>query len=79
MSPSMGADPLTKALIVVIFGGLSSIIGPMIAAYIIGFFEAFSTYFLGLYWTPTLLFLLMVAVLMIRPEGLWSPPTRGFA
>lgn len=79
MSPSMGADPLTKALIVVIFGGLSSIIGTIIAAYIIGFFEAFSTYFLGLYWTPTLLFLLMVAVLMIRPEGLWSRPTRGFA
>lgn len=79
MSPSMGADPLTKALIVVIFGGLSSIIGPIVAAYIIGFFEAFSTYLLGLYWTPTLLFLLMVAVLMIRPEGLWSRPTRGFA
>jgi branched-chain amino acid transport system permease protein len=79
MSPSMGADPITKAMIVVIFGGLSSIIGPIIAAYVIGFFEAISTYFLGLYWTPPLLFLLLVVVLMVRPEGLWSRPTRGLA
>ncbi len=79
MSPSMGTDPLTKALIVVIFGGLSSILGPIVAAYAIGFFEAFSTYLLGLYWTPPLLFLIMVAVLMVRPEGLLSRPARGFA
>ena len=79
MSPSMGTDPLTKAMIVVIFGGLSSIIGPIIAAYLIGFFEAISTYFLGLYWTPPLLFLLLVAVLMVRPEGLWARRSRGLA
>lgn len=72
MSPSMGADPLLKALIVVVFGGITSISGPIFAAYLIGLFEAVSNYYFGLYWTPALLFAVLIAVLMIRPEGLFS-------
>ena len=80
MSPGMGADPLLKALIVVVFGGLSGIAGPIAAAYLIGFLEAASDYLLGLYWTPALLFLVLVGVLMVRPEGLFSTGrARGLA
>lgn len=80
MSPGMGGDPLLKALIVVVFGGLSGIAGPITAAYLIGFFEAASNYAIGLYWTPALLFLVLVAVLMIRPDGLFSTGrARGLA
>jgi branched-chain amino acid transport system permease protein len=79
MSPTMGADPLLKALIVVVFGGISSITGPIFAAYLIGFFEAASNYFFGLYWTPTLLFAVLIVVLMVRPEGLFARRSRGLA
>lgn len=80
MSPGMGADPLLKALIVVVFGGLSGIGGPIAAAYLIGFFEAASNYLFGLYWTPALLFLVLIAVLMVRPDGLFSSGrARGLA
>ncbi len=79
MSPGMGSDPLLKALIVVVFGGLSSIAGPIAAAYLIGFFEAASDYVFGLYWTPALLFVVLIVVLMIRPEGLFSGRGRGLA
>ena len=79
MSPTMGDEPLSKALVVVIFGGVANITGPILAAYIIGLFEAVSTYFIGFYWTPTLLFVVLIAVLMIRPEGLFSGRTRGLA
>lgn len=79
MSPAMGTEPLSKALVVVIFGGVANITGPIFAAYIIGLFEAVSTYVIGFYWTPTLLFAVLIAVLMIRPEGLFAGRTRGLA
>ena len=79
MGPTMGAEPLSKALVVVIFGGVANITGPILAAYIIGLFEAVSTYFIGFYWTPALLFLVLIAVLMVRPEGLFAQKSRGLA
>jgi len=79
MSPSMGADPLLKALIVVVFGGITSITGPIFAAYLIGLFEAVSNYYFGLYWTPALLFAVLILTLMVRPEGLFSSASRGLA
>jgi branched-chain amino acid transport system permease protein len=79
MSPGMGTEPLTKALVVVIFGGIGSVTGPIFAAYLIGLIEATSNYFLGLYWTPTLLFAILIATLMIRPEGLISIKQRGLS
>jgi branched-chain amino acid transport system permease protein len=75
MTPVMGTDPLLKALIVVVFGGISSISGPIFAAYVIGFFEAVCSYYFGLYWTPALLFAALILTLMVKPEGLFT--SRG--
>lgn len=79
MSPDMGTEPLTKALVVVIFGGIANITGPILAAYIIGLFEAISIYYVGFYWTPALLFAVLIVVLMVRPEGLFARTSRGLA
>lgn len=76
MKPTMGAEPLVKALIVVIFGGLGNIGGTIAAAYVIGFLEAFLVYFVGLYWTPSILFLVMIFVLFFRHEGLFGGSAR---
>ena len=72
MTPTMGAEPLVKALIVAIFGGLGSIAGTIGGAYVIGLIEAVSTYWVGLYWTPAVLFAVMIAVLFWRPTGLFG-------
>ena len=72
ISPDMGSEPLTKALIVAIFGGLGSVLGTVAGAYMIGLLEAVSNYEIGLYWTPAILFLVMIVTLMIRPSGLFG-------
>ena len=77
MSPTMGAEPLMKALIVVIFGGVARFTSPIYAAFVVGIVEAFSSYYIGLYWTPAVLFALMIAVLMIKPEGLFGKHERS--
>ncbi|MEQ8344763.1 MAG: branched-chain amino acid ABC transporter permease [Sneathiellaceae bacterium] len=76
MSPTMGTEPLVKALVVVIFGGIANLTGPILAAYLIAFFEAAATYFIGFYWTPALLFLVLIVTLMVRPEGLLTGRSR---
>jgi len=77
LNPAMGADPLMKALIVVIFGGVARFTSPIYAAFIVGMVEAFAVYFVGLYWTPAVLFALMIIVLVIKPEGLFGKYERS--
>ena len=72
ITPAMGSEPLTKAMIVVIFGGLGSLGSTAGAAYLIGFIEAFLVLWVGLYWTPFALFLLMILVLLLRPNGIFG-------
>lgn len=72
ITPVMGAEPLVKAMIVVIFGGLGSLGATAGAAYLIGFIEALLILWVGLYWTPFMLFLLMIVVLVFRPNGIFG-------
>lgn len=72
INPSFGADPLMKSLVVVILGGVARFSSPIYAAFAVGVTESFSAYFLGLYWTPAVLFAMMIAVLLIKPEGLFG-------
>lgn len=72
ITPTMGGEPMLKAFIVVILGGLGSLGGTVAGAYLVGFVEAASIYFLGLYWTPALLFLMMILMLVFRPTGLFG-------
>lgn len=70
MSPTMGADPLLRAFVVLAFGGTASLAGTLAGAYLIGLVEAVSTYFFGLAWSPVLVFVAMIVILLVRPEGL---------
>jgi branched-chain amino acid transport system permease protein len=72
VAPTAGYAPLTKALIVTIFGGLGSIKGTIWAAYIIGILEAFLIVYLGAGFALPGLFLFMILMLVIRPSGLFG-------
>lgn len=70
ITPGLGGEPLLKAMIVVILGGLGSMPGTVLGAYLVGFGEAASTYYLGAYWTQAVLFTVFIAFLVLRPNGL---------
>jgi branched-chain amino acid transport system permease protein len=70
ITPSMGNEPLLRAFLVVVLGGLGSLPGTIIAAYMIGLIEAASSYYIGIYWTPVALFSVLIAILLVRPSGL---------
>lgn len=68
----MGLQPLMLSFAIVIVGGLGSIKGSVVAAYGIAFAEVLTTSVLNPKLTGVVPLLLMVLVLLIRPEGLYG-------
>ncbi|MFB9966251.1 branched-chain amino acid ABC transporter permease [Sinosporangium siamense] len=77
ISPAMGADPLLRAFVVLAFGGAGSLPGTIAGAYAIGLLEAVTTYHFGLSWSPVLVFLAMIVIMLVRPEGLLRSRVRA--
>lgn len=77
VSPNAGDLPLLKALIVAIFGGLGSVRGTILSAYIIGLAEAFVSLYFGVKWSLPLLFLAIMLVMLVRPTGLLGKPEEA--
>jgi len=70
--PPMGWVVFVKAFIVLMFGGLGSIKGAVIAAFILGIIEAFVTSALGAVWSLPVVLIVLVVVLVFRPKGLFG-------
>jgi branched-chain amino acid transport system permease protein len=77
VSPNSGDLPLLKALIVAIFGGLGSVRGTILGAYIIGLLEALISLYLGVKWSLPLLFVVIMVVMLLRPTGLLGKPEEA--
>ena len=70
ITPEMGGDPLIRAFTVVMLGGVGSLTGTVLGAYFVGMLEAFSVFILGVYWAPTILYVVLIFMLLFRPQGL---------
>ncbi len=72
-SPQMDIAVLTDAFVVTVIGGMGSVPGAALAALLIGQLNAFGIVILPRS-TLVLVFLLMAAVLIVRPQGLLGRP-----
>jgi branched-chain amino acid transport system permease protein len=72
ISPSVGWTPLTIAFIVVVFGGIGSVPGTIVAAYVVAMVQQYVTLLLDASWGLTFAFVLMIIALIIRPRGLFG-------
>ena len=70
VSPMGGWDILVKSWVITAFGGMGSIRGGLLAAFILGMLEAFVGYWFGLSWVLFALFAVLLTTLAIRPQGL---------
>ena len=76
-SPTAGEQPLLIALIVVVFGGLGSLPGAIIAAYAIGLIQATASTLFGTTWGLPILYAVILLVLVVRPQGLLGRPMEA--
>lgn len=71
LSPSMGVFGLS-VLVVVIVGGLDSVLGALVGGVLVGLVEAWTGIYLGGEYKMLATFSLLVLILMIRPYGLFG-------
>jgi len=69
VSPFMGSEALIKGFIVILLGGVGTIIGSLIGGLFLGFVEAFGYSFIGT-GTDIIVFVVVIIVLLVRPGGL---------
>jgi len=74
VDPFMWLSPLVTMLAIVVLGGLGSLKGSLIGAFIIGYVEAITVFALpaGAFLKGAVALTIMVAVLLARPEGLFG-------
>jgi branched-chain amino acid transport system permease protein len=70
INPMSGGTIMIKAWVVTAFGGMGSIRGGLYAAFIIGMLEALVGWLFGMSYAIIALFILLLATLALRPQGL---------
>jgi branched-chain amino acid transport system permease protein len=74
--PHMGMAPLLKAFAVIILGGMGSIPGAILGGLILGMVEGLGAGYISTEYKDLFAFGTMVAVLSIKPSGLFGRAER---
>jgi branched-chain amino acid transport system permease protein len=70
--PAVGFQLTLKAFAITILGGMGNIPGALLASFILAQIETLSVLVIPSEWTNAIAFSLMIAVLLVRPQGLLS-------
>lgn len=70
--PNMGGDPMLKAFIICVVAGLGNVYGAAGVAIALGLLEAAIQYVFGVQYSFAILLLIVIAVLIWRPAGLFG-------
>ena len=75
VAPGMDQSIIVTSLLVVVIGGLGSVIGTALASLIIGLADTAGT-LVAPAWAPTFMYIAVIVVLVARPWGLFGTPER---
>lgn len=70
LEPTMGLALLLKGVIAAIVGGVGSIPGAFLGAFLLGFAENFGIWHISGEWKDTIAFLILILFLLFRPQGI---------
>ena len=79
VGPTLGTNYIVDAFLVVVVGGIGQLKGAVIAAFALGLLQAGFEYSTTASIAKVLLFVVIVAFLQVRPQGLVSVRTRSLA
>jgi len=75
VNPFMGRIPMIMSLLAIIIGGLGSLTGAIVGGIILGLLNSVIAYKIS-YFSEVVLFVLVILVLLIRPQGLFGAPAK---
>jgi branched-chain amino acid transport system permease protein/neutral amino acid transport system permease protein len=76
LQPIMGWDLLLPIFAAAILGGIGSPYGAMVGALLIGLAEELSTPFIHTSYKPAVSLIILVLVLLVRPQGIFGKVSR---
>lgn len=76
MTPTGGQDFLFIMFVAVVLGGVGSIPGAALGAFLVAMLQALGTLVLPLQWDNGLIYALLIVVLLVRPNGIFGLRTR---
>jgi branched-chain amino acid transport system permease protein len=76
-NPGSHYDLISRLLTIIVLGGLGSLGGAVIAALFMGVAEAAFQVEISATWAPLTFFVLLIAILLVRPQGLFGATVRG--
>ena len=77
VTPNVGQSYIVTAFLVVVLGGLGSLVGTTIAAVIIGLFSALAQVFVDVSFAQVLTLVFVIAFLQFRPQGVIATRSRA--
>ena len=72
VTPDVSLKALIYAFAIVILGGLGSLRGSIIASFIVGYILVITINFLGARWSEFVMLLTIIAILIVKPTGLFG-------
>jgi urea transport system permease protein len=79
IGPTMGTNLIVNAFLVVVVGGIGQLKGTVIVAFVLGVLQSMIEYTTTVSVASVLIFLIIVAFLQWRPQGLFTLRTRSLA
>jgi branched-chain amino acid transport system permease protein len=77
ISPFMSGPATLKGLVVMLMGGLGNMFGAVFCGIFLGVLEIFSVAYLSASYRDGLTFIIMILILILRPEGLFGVRLHG--
>ncbi len=74
--PFVGALPAVKSFVIVVLGGMGSVPGSIVGAYLLGVLEQFGAVYISYTYRDTFGFLILILVLLLRPQGIFGEKAR---
>jgi branched-chain amino acid transport system permease protein len=75
-TPDVGAFPATKSYVIVVLGGMGSVPGAILGSLLLGVLESFGGVYISYQYRDAYGLILLVLVLLLRPQGLFGEKSR---
>jgi urea transport system permease protein len=79
IGPTLGSNYIIDAFLVVVVGGIGQLRGAVITAFALGILQAFTEWWQDASIAKVVVFVVIVAFLQVRPQGLFTVRTRSLA
>ena len=70
VDPHIGIPLTLRYLAIIVLGGVGSLAGSLAGSVVLGLSEGLVSFYLGADWSLTVAFLILIAILLLRPRGL---------